>query len=85
MRALNVLSLSLAVVAWVGSVVVFVACGASQLPPPARALCYAAADFAAQARVDAECSIGDAGVPFAECPAAESIVAELKAAQESCK
>ena len=61
------------------------ACSAAQLPPPARALCYAAADYAAQARVDAECSIGDAGVPFAECPAAESIVAELKASQEACK
>lgn len=61
------------------------ACSASQTPPPARLLCYAVADRAAQARVDAECRIGDAGVDFAECPAREEIMSELQAAQEACK
>lgn len=55
------------------------------LPPPARALCYAAADLRAQSRVDHECRLGDAGVAFAECPAHDEIMDELKAAQESCK
>ncbi len=54
-------------------------------PPPGRALCYAAADQAAQARVDAECAIGDAGVPFSECPARDEILAGLKSAQEKCQ
>ncbi len=60
------------------------ACGAAQTPP-ARALCYVAADAQAQQRVDAECSIGDAGVPFAECPAHDDILADLRAALKECK
>ena len=61
-------------------------CAAANLvPPPARALCYAAADLRAQARVDAECRIGDAGVAFAECPAHDEIMDELASAQRACK
>jgi hypothetical protein len=61
------------------------ACSAAlPAPPPSRALCYAAADQRAQARVDAECAIGDAGVPFSECPARDEILASLKADQEGC-
>jgi hypothetical protein len=52
---------------------------------PSRGLCYAAADQAAQARVDQECAVGDAGVPFAECPAHDEIMAQLQAAQEACE
>lgn len=59
-------------------------CGAA-LPPPSRALCYAAADQRAQARVDHECRIGDAGVAFAECPAHDDIMAQLAADQQECK
>ncbi len=65
----------------------FTACGAA-LPPPARALCYAAADSRAQYRVDHECRIGDAGVAtqsFAECPVHDEILAGLKADQEACQ
>jgi hypothetical protein len=51
------------------------------LPGPERALCYANADQVAQARVDAEC----ADVAFPECPAHDSIMAQLKADQEACK
>jgi hypothetical protein len=55
-------------------------------PPPGRALCYAAADQAAQARVDAECGpVPDAGVSSDECPALHDIVAELQRNQEACK
>jgi hypothetical protein len=65
--------------------VVLSGCSAA-LPPPSRVVCYAVADVRAQARVDAECGgAGDAGVPFAQCPAHDSIIAELKAAQEACK
>lgn len=60
-------------------------CSAAQLPPPPRALCYAAADVRAQKRVDTECRIGDAGVPFAECPAHDDIMAQLKRDQEECQ
>ncbi|MES2384531.1 MAG: hypothetical protein V4593_08275 [Pseudomonadota bacterium] len=59
-------------------------CGAA-LPPPSRAACYAIADVRAQYRVDAECSLGDAGVPFAECPAHDDILASLQRDQEACK
>jgi hypothetical protein len=55
------------------------------LPPVDRAACYAVADVRAQQRVDTECSIGDAGVPFSECPAHDGILAQLKADQEGCK
>jgi hypothetical protein len=57
------------------------ACGGLQLPPPDRALCYAAADLRAQSRVDAECP----GVPFSECPSADSILESLKSEQEACR
>jgi hypothetical protein len=60
-------------------------CSAAQLPPPARALCYAAADQRAQVRVNAECSIADAGVAFAECPAHDEIMTQLQLEQEACK
>ena len=60
------------------------ACGAAQVPP-GRALCYAAADMRAQARVDAECRIGDAGVSFSECPAHDEIMSQLQREQEACK
>lgn len=59
--------------------------GCAALAPsvtPDRALCYAAADRAAQARVDHECP-ADAGA-FGECPAHDSIMAQLKADQEAC-
>lgn len=59
-------------------------CSAALLPP-ARALCYANADQAAQSRVDRECRVGDAGVAFAECPAHDEIMAQLKKDQEACK
>ena len=52
--------------------------------PPSRAACYFVADQHAQARVDHECRIGDAGVSFAECPAHDEIMAELAAAQKNC-
>ena len=56
-------------------------CSATQdKPTAARLLCYAAADQAAQARVDAEC--GD--VVFDQCPEFESILDELREAQEEC-
>lgn len=61
------------------------ACSAAQLPPPPRVLCYAAADVRAQKRVDTECRIGDAGVSFAECPAHDDIMAQLKRDQEECQ
>jgi hypothetical protein len=35
--------------------------------------------------VDAECSVGDAGVAFAECPAHDEIMTELALAQRGCK
>lgn len=54
---------------------------APSLPGPERALCYATADQTAQSRVDAEC----ADVAFPECPAHDSIMAQLKADQEACK
>ena len=54
------------------------------VPGPDRALCYAEADRAAQKRVDKECRLGDAGVPFAECPAHDEIMAQLQADQEAC-
>jgi hypothetical protein len=57
------------------------ACGGLQLPPPDRALCYAAADLRAQARVDAECP----GIPLSECPAQDSIMADLQKDQEACR
>ena len=60
------------------------ACSAA-LPPPSRTLCYAAADLRAQERVDRECRIGDAGVSFAECPAHDDIMAQLKRDQEGCR
>lgn len=63
------------------------ACGAGAppvLPPPGRAVCYAAADMRAQERADVECRLGDTFVPFSECPAYDSILAELQRAQESC-
>jgi hypothetical protein len=56
-------------------------CGAVQMPPADRALCYAAADVRAQARVDAECK----GVVFAVCPAHDSILAQMQSEQEACK
>lgn len=57
-------------------------CGAAQDPPTlARLTCYAAADRAAQARVDAEC----AGVErFADCAAAADILDQLQREQEDC-
>lgn len=58
---------------------------APSLPGPERALCYANADHAAQSRVDSECRVGDLVVPFPECPAHDSIMAQLKADQEACK
>lgn len=54
------------------------------LPPVTRALCYANADQAAQAAVDRECRIGDAGVQFAECPAHDAIMAKLASDQKDC-
>ncbi len=57
---------------------------APSIPGPARALCYANADQAAQARVDVECRVGGLVVPFPECPAHDSIMAQLKADQEAC-
>lgn len=67
------------------AVLVALGCSAAQLPPAPRVICYAAADVRAQKRVDAECRIGDAGVPFAECPAHDDIMAQLKRDQEECK
>ncbi len=63
------------------------ACSAalSAVPPPSRAVCYALADQRAQARVDAKCRVGDAGVPFQECPAATDILEQLQREQEACK
>jgi hypothetical protein len=57
---------------------------APAVPSVDQTICYAAADRAAQKRVDSECRIGDAVVPFAECPAHDSIMAQLKADQEAC-
>jgi hypothetical protein len=57
------------------------ACGGSLMTPPDRALCYAAADLRAQARVDAECPTG----PFSECPGFQSILDELRQSQEACR
>jgi hypothetical protein len=54
------------------------ACGVAAVPP-ARAVCYAAADRRAQARVDAECKDG-----FAACPARDDILAQLAADQAGC-
>lgn len=48
-------------------------------PSPERERCYDAADTAAQARIDRECP-----GRFSTCPSAAEIIAELKAAQESC-
>jgi hypothetical protein len=62
----------------------FVACSAA-LPPASRALCYAAADLYAQARVDRECRIGDAGVDISECPSRDEILEEFQKSQEACK
>lgn len=63
-----------------------VACGAAvPVPPPGRALCYAVADQRAQARVDAECRIGAASVPFSQCPAHDEILAALRAELKECK
>ncbi len=61
------------------------ACSAAPIPPAGRALCYVVADRNAQARVDAECRIGDAGVDISECPARDDILAELKADLGACK
>ncbi len=61
------------------------ACSAAIAPPPSRALCYAMADLHAQARVDRECRIGDAGVDIASCPAHDEILAQLQKDQEACK
>ena len=76
MKALHVLAVCLAmvVVSFVAGLVV--ACG-----PTAgeRARCYARADAAAQERVDRECTGS-----FDTCPVADSIMADLKAAQEAC-
>lgn len=57
---------------------------APSLPGPERALCYANADQAAQTRVDRECRVGELVVPFPECPAHDSIMAQLQADQEAC-
>lgn len=53
-----------------------VACGPSAAE---RARCYADADAAAQARVNRECPVS-----FDTCPAADSIMDDLQAAQEAC-
>ena len=66
-------------------IVAALGCGGSfPSVPPSRALCYAAADLRAQERFDRECRIGDAGVPFSECPAAPAIDAQLRQEQEAC-
>lgn len=61
-------------------------CGAAAqaLPPPDRAFCYAVADVNAQRRVDLECSKLDGVASFAECPAHDDIMAQLKRDQEAC-
>lgn len=58
------------------------ACGpsAAQLQArTARTPCYDQADADAQRRIDAECP-----GPFATCPSANEIIAELRLAQERC-
>jgi hypothetical protein len=70
--------------------VTLMGCGAGQLPaalpPPERALCYAVADQNAQRRVDLECvGNGDVSVPFLQCPARDSILAQLRADLKECK
>ena len=63
------------------------ACSGAQRVPltPARALCYANADQAAQERADRECVAPDGTpVPFAECPFADDILFQLQQEQEAC-
>lgn len=56
-----------------------VGCGLSAAQVRERELCYSRAEAAAQDRVDRECSGS-----FRTCPAADAIMAELRAAQEAC-
>jgi hypothetical protein len=63
------------------------ACASTPTVPltPERALCYANADQAAQARLDRECVTPDGTpVPALECQYLDDILAELAAAQEAC-
>jgi hypothetical protein len=55
------------------------ACGPSAEQLRERELCYERAESAAQQRVDTECPGS-----FAECAAADGIMAELRQAQEAC-
>jgi len=55
------------------------ACGPTAEQLRERELCYERAESAAQSRVDSECPGS-----FAECPAADGIMAELRQAQEAC-
>jgi hypothetical protein len=61
------------------------ACGGSYpgaLPKPDRAVCYAVADHHAQSRVDNECA---SVTSFLQCPAKDSILAQLQSEQQACK
>lgn len=79
-----VLALVLAILAALGVTQSGCAALKPALPSADRALCYADADRAAQARVDRECRAGELVVPFPECPAHDSIMAQLQADQEAC-
>jgi hypothetical protein len=70
-----------------GLLVFVVGCGAAApyAPAPQTALCYAVADRNAQARVDTECRVSATEVDISTCASRDSIMAELKAAQEACK
>lgn len=61
------------------TMVALTGCGLSAVQIRDRNLCYGRADAAAQARVDAECSDS-----FRSCPAAQSILDQLRTEQEAC-
>jgi hypothetical protein len=69
-----------------GLLVFAIGCGAAApyAPTPQTVICYAVADSNAQARVNAECKVSDTEVDISTCASRESIMAELKAAQEAC-
>lgn len=65
---------------WLIVCLVIGGCGLSAVQIRERDLCFERAETAAQKRVDDECAEGS----FSTCPAAKSILDELRAAQEAC-